>query len=86
MTRCYDKHGNELREFDVVKVYHFTGARRKKHYMYKWLIIKQDELYALHLEGNSGDGYWIKNENIEKIELVQTAKYDDGRKLKGPVA
>lgn len=33
----YDSKGNELREFDVVKVFHFIGKRRKRHYMYKWI-------------------------------------------------
>ena len=33
----YDSKGNELREFDVVKVFHFVGKRRKRHYMYKWI-------------------------------------------------
>lgn len=33
-----DKHGVEIKPGDLVKVYHFTGARRKKHYMYKWIL------------------------------------------------
>ena len=30
-----DKKGIPFRVGDVLKVYHFTGARRKRHYMYK---------------------------------------------------
>ena len=30
-----DKNGREIREGDVLKVFHFTGARRKRYYMYK---------------------------------------------------
>lgn len=30
-----DKFGREIVKGDVVKVFHFIGARRKRHYMYK---------------------------------------------------
>lgn len=36
----YDKTGRTLELFDIVKVFHFTGARRKKHYMYKQVVEK----------------------------------------------
>jgi hypothetical protein len=36
-----DKNGVPIQKHDLLKVYHFTGARRKKHYMYKYVI--QDE-------------------------------------------
>jgi hypothetical protein len=35
MVKLYDKRGIPFERGDVVKVYHFTGARRKRHYMYK---------------------------------------------------
>ena len=31
----YDRNGREILRGDVVKVFHFTGPRRKRHYMYK---------------------------------------------------
>lgn len=34
-----DKNGRECRVGDLLKVFHFTGARRKKHYMYKLIMI-----------------------------------------------
>jgi len=37
MQTC-DKNMRPLRVGDVLKVYHFTGARRKKHYMYKQIV------------------------------------------------
>lgn len=37
MDVFYDGKGAEIREFDVVKVFHFIGKRRKRHYMYKWV-------------------------------------------------
>jgi hypothetical protein len=30
-----DKNGRHIERGDVLKVYHFTGANRKRHYMYK---------------------------------------------------
>lgn len=36
----YDKNGREIMLGDILKVYHFTAAlRRKKHYMYKQVMI-----------------------------------------------
>lgn len=31
----YDKRGIPIERGDIVKVFHFTGARRKRHFMYK---------------------------------------------------
>jgi len=31
----YDKRGIPIERGDIVKVFHFTGARRKRYYMYK---------------------------------------------------
>lgn len=33
--KVFDRHGREIMRGDVLRVYHFTGARRKRHYMYK---------------------------------------------------
>ena len=33
----FDKQGKQINEFDVLKVFHFIGSRRKRHYMYKWV-------------------------------------------------
>lgn len=32
---CYDKNGIPIERGDIVKVLHFIGARRKRHYMFK---------------------------------------------------
>lgn len=32
-----DKTGREIRVGDTLKIYHFTGRRRKKYYMYKYI-------------------------------------------------
>jgi hypothetical protein len=33
-----DKKGRMIQKYDVLKVYHFTGSRNKKYYMYKHVI------------------------------------------------
>ncbi|MGO8211860.1 hypothetical protein ACC782_33810 [Rhizobium ruizarguesonis] len=40
MTALYDKAGRVIMVGDVLKVYHFTGARRKQHFMYKQVVSK----------------------------------------------
>lgn len=70
-----DKNRRPIRVGDVLKVFHFTGARRKKHYMYKqvtrtqWLggyggRPKVLYFFVSHLnlkpERVNGDGgYWL---------------------------
>jgi len=45
-----DKHGRLIEEMDLLKVYHFTGARRKKQYMYKQARKNKDgHLVAFHI-------------------------------------
>lgn len=60
----YDKTGRKIEEFDVLKVYHFTGARRKKHYMYKQVILEESKgkfyYKCLHLTDRSESGHWLK--------------------------
>lgn len=34
MSALYDKHGIPIERGDVVKVFHFVGRRRKRHFMY----------------------------------------------------
>ncbi|WP_142783387.1 hypothetical protein [Changchengzhania lutea] len=50
-TQFYtDKNGKDITHGSLVKVYHFTGARRKKHYMYK-IIWKVGEFWkGVHIE------------------------------------
>jgi IS1 family transposase len=57
---------------DVLKMYHFTGARRKKHYMYKWVIEKNGRLFGHHL-GNRGDAdaFMLHQEQLKDTEIVQ---------------
>lgn len=80
MRQIKDQKNKPIKEHDVLKVFHFVGARKKRYYMYKHVTVRNGELYALHLmptrEGFS-DGYllWTQaNENgiIEGTEVVQS--------------
>ena len=37
-TQIFDKTGREIAVGDILKVFHFTGSRRKKYYMYKQVL------------------------------------------------
>ncbi len=49
----FDEKGVEIKEFAVIRVFHFIGSKRKKNYMYKWVRIVEDRgkryFYAQHL-------------------------------------
>ena len=81
----YDKNGKEIKEFSVLKIYHFLGVNeqgrgRKHYYMYKWITLKESQgklyYYGLHLSDNSEKGFWLKsisdeNNKILNAEVVQ---------------
>lgn len=56
-----DKSGTEIKEFAVLKVFHFTGARRKKHFMYRWVRLMEQNgkkyWIAMHLTNGKQDSY-----------------------------
>jgi len=54
----FDKNGKEIKEFAVLKVFHFIGRRRKKHFMYKWV----------RLEEWDGKLYWVGRHLTEEIK------------------
>ena len=66
-----DKNGIEIEEFDLLKVFHFIGARRKKYYIYTWVKKVNDKLVCFHLDGENPDYFILfalKNENFEIIQ------------------
>lgn len=78
-----DKNGKVIHEFDVLKVFHFIGARRKKHYMYKWVRINPKYphfLFGCHLEKDDlfTDAYVLNSSSqegeivIEHAEVIQS--------------
>lgn len=38
LTETRDKHGRAMKMGDVLKVFHFVGARRKRYFMYKQIV------------------------------------------------
>jgi hypothetical protein len=79
----YDKNGIPIHIGDVLKIYHFTAAlRRKKYYMYKWVIDKIktnagfERFILSHLNKpnlNYKNGYCLQADNMvhKEIEIVQ---------------
>lgn len=54
----FDKNGIEIKDFAVIKVFHFIGRRKKRHYMYKWVRLIEHKgkkyFYGQHLVNSSG--------------------------------
>ncbi len=94
-ARIYDKNGRQIMLGDIVKVYHFTAAlRRKRHYMYKQAVRTRtfkDGCHAMffsHLDMTDG-GYhqMLDGRHLADYEIVQSvcARFDERpRALKGP--
>lgn len=69
-----DEKGKEIQEFDLLKVFHYRAAlRRKKCYMFKWVTVKEGYLFALHMDG-SGSGYYLHKGITEGTEIIQSPK------------
>jgi hypothetical protein len=77
----YDKNGREIMIGDVVKVYHFTSAlRRKRHYMYKQVTGERvwqsgsTSLFLSHLGMKDDDGYYVEKNGrvLSDYEIVQS--------------
>ena len=63
----FDKNGKQIKEFAVLKVYHFKGVNeqgrgRKHYYMYKWVRLKEwkGKMYwvAQHLVKDEPESYY----------------------------
>lgn len=82
---AYDKTGRQIMVGDVLKVYHFTGARwRKRYFMYKQVVGHRPArdsgcgfLVISHLNMKTPDerdgGYWIAQDGkvLSDTEIVQ---------------
>lgn len=94
MNDLYDKRGIPIERGDVLKVFHFTGARRKRHYMYKQCLgfkfIGQnaDVPYMKfgHLTFNDNDYYLERPDGRRLVvyEIVQSVdcKHEERERLK----
>lgn len=76
-----DEHGREIKIGDVLRVFHFIGARRKHHYMYKQAVRYQ--------EHEGGGGYLLVSHLNEpvmtefKIGENCFLERADGRSMRG---
>lgn len=85
MPDLFDKTGKPIKVGDILKVFHFTGARRKKHYMYKQpievVILGVDAkpyLKISHL--NMTDDYYLEpldGRTLTDYEIVQERTQND---------
>jgi len=83
-----DSVGNEIHDGAILKVFHFVGARGRKHFMYKKVLgkVKKGEFEHFeinHLEG--GGSYFIPSnrEILEDCVVVQcTCEYHIYNNLK----
>lgn len=74
-----DKMGREIRPGDLLKVFHFIGARNKKHYMYKIAHSINIYLYAAHAHQTYKKGLSLKNSYyLPKKEFLNDYEIIDG--------
>lgn len=67
MANLYDANGRPIMRGDVLKVFHFRGARRKNHYMFKQALdtvsLGKNELKFLKISHLS-----LNNEHYHELE------------------
>jgi hypothetical protein len=85
--KLYDKAGIQIMVGDVLKVFHFVGARRKRHYMYKQVISavplgkENPKLYLKisHLDLDKSDPYHerLDGRRLTDYEILQGKGLED---------
>ena len=88
-AKIVDKFGNEFIEGAIVKVFHFTGARRRKYYMYKLVVGVSNEtgrvsffhLDTLRLGHIVKCDFILSAKDCSKMQIIE-AYYKDCRNLK----
>lgn len=85
MGNLADKNGTKIQQYDLLKVYHFTGARRKKHYMYKHVIGNahfSDEYFLVSSLSECGHTYTLRKDGgiLPDVEILQGTDLDKRRK------
>lgn len=90
-----DKTGRQIERGDIVKVFHFTGPRRKRHYMYKQAMglrsFGSDSQYMVfdHLNMNTEHYHELcDGRSLSDYEIVQSidAKFEERPRLPSPPA
>jgi hypothetical protein len=96
VEKLFDKTGRPIELGDIVKVFHFVGARNKRHYMYKQAIgidhlgpSAHSYLKLSHLSmDESRRGYYLERLDgrlLADYEIVQSvdARFEDRDRLNG---
>ena len=87
---CFDKHGIPIERGDIVKVFHFVGARGKRYYMYKqclgvsrypsspegWQAVFFSHLNFAEIGENNGPYHEYQGSRLAGYEIVQSVKCD----------
>jgi hypothetical protein len=80
----YDKNGKEIKEYDLLKMFHFTGVNeqgrgRKHYYLYRWVRLR---------EMKDGKVRWVGHflcEGEERDYFLLTSREEDRRILDAEV-
>ena len=81
----FDEKGKEIKEFSLIKIFHFKGVNEKgkgikNYFMYKWVRLKEfkGKMYwvGLHISDDSSDYFHLrsiadKNRVLKGVEVVQ---------------
>lgn len=63
--------GNDIHEGAILKVFHFYGSRKRKHFMYKQIgAIHANGMRKIHHLPYTEDGYYVKSANDVLIDSV----------------
>ena len=89
-----DKTGREIMLGDILKVFHFVGARNKRHYMYKQAIDltplgKSGNLYWRFSHLDMSDNSYVERDDARTLrdyEIVQSAGADFEERPRGTAA
>ncbi len=89
MANLFDAKGREILRGDILKVFHFIGARNKRYYMYKQalgteMLGKTDPhpyLKISHLDFSDDHYHEIEDgRRLDDYEIVQDIKFDAPRR------
>lgn len=71
----HDKNGRPIYPGDLLKTYHFTGARRKRHYLYHTAVYKDGAMHMVptsHLQPEEvkGGGSCLLQYGMHDTEII----------------
>lgn len=92
MKYLLDKNGIEIKAGDLLKIFHFTGSRRKKYYLYRYVQSRNEtpagSTYFIisHLD-ETGSTYKerIDNKKREDFEILQGFQLDKRENIENKI-